>query len=55
MQHAVGAPLPPPHRPGQDPATPWSPTANHQGHPAAPHPGAPGATPAGHPGASHPV
>ncbi|MDC2948497.1 AAA family ATPase [Streptomyces heilongjiangensis] len=55
MQHAVGAPLPPPHRPGQDPATPWSPAANHQGHPAAPHPGAPGATPPGHAGPSHPV
>ncbi|WP_200300514.1 Pro-rich N-terminal domain-containing protein [Streptomyces adelaidensis] len=36
MQHAVGAPLPPPHRPGQDPAAPWSPAANHQGHPPAP-------------------
>ncbi|UUU35249.1 ATP-binding protein [Streptomyces sp. CA-210063] len=47
MQHAVGAPLPPPHRPGQDPTTPWSPPANQQGHPAPPHPG--------HPGASHPV
>ncbi|UUU20688.1 AAA family ATPase [Streptomyces sp. DSM 40750] len=55
MQHAVGAPLPPPHRQGQDPATPWSPTANHQGHPAPPHPGPPGATPPGHPGASHPA
>ncbi|MDX2603505.1 hypothetical protein PV330_26285 [Streptomyces caniscabiei] len=55
MQHAVGAPLPPPHRPGQDPAAPWSPTTNHQGHPAPPHPGAPGANPPGHPGAGHPV
>ncbi|QYX81399.1 ATP-binding protein [Streptomyces akebiae] len=55
MQHAVGAPLPPPHQPGQDPAAPWSPTANHPGHPAPPHPGAPGAHPPGHPGAGHPV
>ncbi|WP_189785183.1 Pro-rich N-terminal domain-containing protein [Streptomyces capitiformicae] len=50
MQHAVGAPLPPPHRPGQDPATPWSPTANHQGHPASVPPGAhPGPAPANPP------
>ncbi|WP_327730584.1 ATP-binding protein [Streptomyces sp. NBC_00487] len=55
MQHAVGAPLPPPHRPGQDPAAPWSPTVNHQGHPAPHHPGAPGANPPGHTGVSHPV
>ncbi|MFE7841900.1 AAA family ATPase [Streptomyces sp. NPDC057474] len=55
MQHAVGAPLPPPHRPGQDPAAPWSPTANHQGPPAPHHPGAPGANPPGHTGASHPM
>ncbi|MEH0431773.1 Pro-rich N-terminal domain-containing protein [Streptomyces stelliscabiei] len=49
MQDAVGAPLPPPHRPGQDPAAPWSPTANQQGHPAPHHPGAPGTHPPGHP------
>ncbi|MFM9595811.1 AAA family ATPase [Streptomyces scabiei] len=57
MQDAVGAPLPPPHRPGQDPAAPWPPTANPQGRPAPPHPGAPGPhpprhsmPPGGHPG-----
>ncbi|MEU5516483.1 MULTISPECIES: AAA family ATPase [Streptomyces] len=34
MQHAGGAPLPPPPRPGQPPATVWSPAAHHpQGHP----------------------
>ncbi|WP_327346929.1 AAA family ATPase [Streptomyces europaeiscabiei] len=55
MQHAVGAPLPPPHRPGQDPAAPWAPPANQQGHPAPPHPGAPGTNPPGHTGGSHPV
>ncbi|QFQ95967.1 ATP-binding protein [Streptomyces phaeolivaceus] len=54
MQHAVGAPLPPPHRPGQDPAAPWSPPVNQQGHPAPPHPGAPGPNPPGNPGAGHP-
>ncbi|MDX2932302.1 AAA family ATPase [Streptomyces ipomoeae] len=55
MQHAVGAPLPPPHRPGQGQTTPWSPAADHQGHPAGHHPGPPGTTPPGHPGVSHPV
>ncbi|MDX3779892.1 AAA family ATPase [Streptomyces europaeiscabiei] len=55
MQHAVGAPLPPPHRPGQDPAAPWAPPENQQGHPAPPHPGAPGTNPPGHTGGSHPV
>ncbi|MDX3518734.1 AAA family ATPase [Streptomyces scabiei] len=49
MQDAVGAPLPPPHRPGQDPAAPWPPTANTQGRPAPPHPGAPGPHPPRHP------
>ncbi|MFE7763254.1 AAA family ATPase [Streptomyces sp. NPDC057438] len=49
MQDAVGAPLPPPHRPGQDPAAPWPPAANQQGHPAPHHPGAPGTHPPGHP------
>ncbi|MEU1553379.1 AAA family ATPase [Streptomyces scabiei] len=49
MQDAVGAPLPPPHRPGQDPAAPWPPAANQQGRPAPPHPGAPGPHPPRHP------
>ncbi|MFJ3233031.1 Pro-rich N-terminal domain-containing protein [Streptomyces sp. NPDC086787] len=31
MQHAVGPPLPPPHRPGQGPADGWSPAAHHPG------------------------
>ncbi|MGW0625485.1 Pro-rich N-terminal domain-containing protein [Streptomyces sp. NPDC002758] len=31
MQHAVGSPLPPPHQPGQGPATGWSPAAHHPG------------------------
>ncbi|MFF2385916.1 Pro-rich N-terminal domain-containing protein [Streptomyces sp. NPDC058108] len=38
MQHAVGAPLPPPHQPGQGPGTAWSPAAHHPGHPGG-HPG----------------
>ncbi|MER6090534.1 Pro-rich N-terminal domain-containing protein [Streptomyces bluensis] len=33
MQHAVGAPLPPPHQPGQGPSTGWSPAGHHPGHP----------------------
>ncbi|MEW2398395.1 Pro-rich N-terminal domain-containing protein [Streptomyces sp. NPDC046862] len=33
MQHAVGAPLPPPHEPGQGPSTPWSPAGQHPGPP----------------------
>ncbi|MFF3910364.1 Pro-rich N-terminal domain-containing protein [Streptomyces sp. NPDC001848] len=45
MQHAVGAPLPPPHQPGYGPATTWSPGAHHPGQPGA-HPGpAPHTTP----------
>ncbi|MER6129104.1 Pro-rich N-terminal domain-containing protein [Streptomyces sp. NPDC001795] len=44
MQHAVGAPLPPPHQPGQGPATGWSPAAHHPGQPGA-HPGPPPQTP----------
>ncbi|MEV6054955.1 Pro-rich N-terminal domain-containing protein [Streptomyces sp. NPDC052107] len=36
MQHAVGSPLPPPHRPGQVPHTGWASAAHHPG----PHPGA---------------
>ncbi|MGW4983704.1 Pro-rich N-terminal domain-containing protein [Streptomyces mirabilis] len=57
MQHAVGAPLPPPHQPGQGPAAGWSPAAQHPGHPGGPpgpaptSPAAPGFTgpPPGHP------
>ncbi|MER5668169.1 MULTISPECIES: Pro-rich N-terminal domain-containing protein [Streptomyces] len=57
MQHAVGAPLPPPHQPGQGPAAGWSPAAQHPGHPGGPagpaptSPPAPGFTgpPPGHP------
>ncbi|MFD7603636.1 Pro-rich N-terminal domain-containing protein [Streptomyces mirabilis] len=58
MQHAVGAPLPPPHQPGQGPAADgWSPAAQHPGHPGGPagpaptSPPAPGFTgpPPGHP------
>lgn len=44
MQHAVGAPLPPPHRPGQGQRTPWSPAppGTHPGHaPASPPPAPP--------------
>lgn len=56
MQDAVGAPLPPPHRPGQDPAALWPPTANQQGHPAPHHPGVPGTHPPAHlvPPGGHP-
>ncbi|MFF1744897.1 Pro-rich N-terminal domain-containing protein [Streptomyces mirabilis] len=57
MQHAVGAPLPPPHLPGQGPAAGWAPAAQHPGHPGGPagpaptSPPAPGFTgpPPGHP------
>ncbi|MFI9646862.1 AAA family ATPase [Streptomyces sp. NPDC052040] len=38
MQHAVGAPLPPPHQPGQGPGTAWSPAGHQPGQPGA-HPG----------------
>ncbi|MEU2064742.1 Pro-rich N-terminal domain-containing protein [Streptomyces sp. NPDC013455] len=31
MQHAVGSPLPPPHRPGQVPHAGWAPAAHHPG------------------------
>lgn len=44
MQHAVGAPLPPPHEPGHGTAAGWSPTGQHPGHPgSAPAPGFTGA------------
>ncbi|MEU2742604.1 Pro-rich N-terminal domain-containing protein [Streptomyces sp. NPDC007095] len=57
MQHAGGAPLPPPHQPGHGPAAGWSPAAQHPGHPGGPSgpaptsPPAPGFTgpPPGHP------
>ncbi|MET8412084.1 Pro-rich N-terminal domain-containing protein [Streptomyces sp. NPDC005195] len=46
MQHAVGAPLPPPHQPGHGPGAGWSPAAHHPGHPGG-HPGpAPTSAPA---------
>ncbi|MFE5143026.1 Pro-rich N-terminal domain-containing protein [Streptomyces fagopyri] len=38
MQHAVGAPLPPPHQPGHGPGAGWPPAAQHPGHPGG-HPG----------------
>ncbi|MFJ9562991.1 Pro-rich N-terminal domain-containing protein [Streptomyces fuscichromogenes] len=37
MQHAVGSPLPPPHRPGQGP-TGWQPAVHHPGAPQGPAP-----------------
>ncbi|WP_371597169.1 Pro-rich N-terminal domain-containing protein [Streptomyces sp. NBC_00564] len=44
MQHAVGAPLPPPHQPGQGPGAGWSPAGPQPGHPGPlpPPPPAPG-------------
>ncbi|MEV7343681.1 Pro-rich N-terminal domain-containing protein [Streptomyces sp. NPDC093544] len=52
MQHAVGAPLPPPHQPGQGSAAGWSPAGPQPGHPGPvpPPPSAPGFTgpPPGH-------
>ncbi|MFG2453424.1 Pro-rich N-terminal domain-containing protein [Streptomyces sp. NPDC048512] len=63
MQHAVGAPLPPPHQPGHGPAASWSPAGHHPGQPGpAPAPGfaggpvppgAPPAQPPQHPMAPH--
>ncbi|MFF2096831.1 Pro-rich N-terminal domain-containing protein [Streptomyces sp. NPDC058202] len=63
MQHAVGAPLPPPHQPGHGPAAGWSPAGHHPGQPGpgpAPGfaggpvpPGAPPAQPPQHPMAPH--
>ncbi|MFD7479671.1 Pro-rich N-terminal domain-containing protein [Streptomyces sp. NPDC059837] len=46
MQHAVGAPLPPPHQPGHGPAADWSSAAQHPGHPGGP----PGPAPTSPPG-----
>lgn len=46
MQHAVGAPLPPPHQPGHGPAAGWSPAAQHPGHPGGPPGPAPTSPPA---------
>ncbi|MCH5673381.1 Pro-rich N-terminal domain-containing protein [Streptomyces gilvus] len=64
MQHAVGSPLPPPHQPGQGPATGRPPAAQHPGHsgphqgsapvpPPPPAPGFPGAPAAPVPPAPH--
>ncbi|MFI6877792.1 Pro-rich N-terminal domain-containing protein [Streptomyces sp. NPDC050400] len=56
MQHAVGSPLPPPHRPGHGSAPQWTAPAAHQ---AQQPPGVPGFTGAPHhppvPPHSHPV
>ncbi|MEU3223453.1 Pro-rich N-terminal domain-containing protein [Streptomyces sp. NPDC006976] len=49
MQHAVGAPLPPPQGPGPGPLG-WSPGAQHPGPPVPPPAGPPSRPPAGHPG-----
>ncbi|MFE2103245.1 Pro-rich N-terminal domain-containing protein [Streptomyces sp. NPDC059468] len=49
MQHAVGSPLPPPHRPGQGPHAGWEPAAHHPGAPQGPAPAPP--PPPGYPGA----
>ncbi|MGW0822715.1 Pro-rich N-terminal domain-containing protein [Streptomyces sp. NPDC002845] len=56
MQHAVGAPLPPPHQTGHGPGTGWSSAAHHPGHPgpAPTTPPTPGFTPGPvPPGAPH--
>ncbi|MFJ9817069.1 Pro-rich N-terminal domain-containing protein [Streptomyces sp. NPDC101151] len=49
MQHAVGSPLPPPHRSGQGPQAGWAPAAHHPGAPQGPAPAPP--PPPGFPGA----
>ncbi|THA66564.1 hypothetical protein E6P78_16380 [Streptomyces sp. A0958] len=49
MQHAVGAPLPPPQGPGSGPVG-WSHQAQHPGPPVPPPAGPPSRPPAGHPG-----
>ncbi|MFG2308312.1 Pro-rich N-terminal domain-containing protein [Streptomyces sp. NPDC048566] len=56
MQHAVGAPLPPPHQPGHGPAGGWSSAGHHPGQPGpAPAPGfAGGPVPPGAPPAQPP-
>ncbi|WP_406370313.1 ATP-binding protein [Streptomyces sp. NBC_00647] len=56
MQHAVGAPLPPPHQPGQGPAASWSPAGQYPGQQGpAPAPGFAGApVPPGAPPAQAP-
>ncbi|GAA2282429.1 hypothetical protein GCM10010145_64360 [Streptomyces ruber] len=46
MQHAVGAPLPPPHQPGHGPDMTWSSAAHQQGNPGG-HPGGAPTTPPG--------
>ncbi|WP_317442270.1 Pro-rich N-terminal domain-containing protein [Streptomyces collinus] len=48
MQHAVGSPLPPPHRPGQGPHAGWASAAHHPGAPQGPAPAPP--PPPGYPG-----
>ncbi|MFG2122110.1 Pro-rich N-terminal domain-containing protein [Streptomyces sp. NPDC048710] len=48
MQHAVGSPLPPPHRPGQGPHAGWASAAHHPGAPQGPAPVPP--PPPGYPG-----
>ncbi|MDX3259395.1 Pro-rich N-terminal domain-containing protein [Streptomyces sp. NPDC093228] len=50
MQHAVGAPLPPPHQPGQGSGTDWSPDAHHPGQPGGHPVPAPQPPPASAPG-----
>ncbi|MFF0187113.1 Pro-rich N-terminal domain-containing protein [Streptomyces sp. NPDC005244] len=56
MQHAVGAPLPPPHQSGHGPAAGWAPAGQHPGQPGpAPAPGfAGGPVPPGAPPAQPP-
>ncbi|MFF1403233.1 Pro-rich N-terminal domain-containing protein [Streptomyces sp. NPDC058294] len=49
MQHAVGSPLPPPHRPGQGPHAGWAPAAHHPGPPPGASPGPAPVPPPGFP------